>query len=118
MNKYSDLIDRFFERSDVKLGSRDLLENLCATNAMAFALDLEESMNALEPHYASSCMVVTGLLLTQIGIDQCLEDWGLQGPDEDILREEDRVRLARYVLVQTFKNLSKSIERNEDESET
>lgn len=109
MTKYEQLLDRFLERSGVPWVKRDELLDYVSSVAIEVSFDLEERLKGHEDELHSAATLVAGLLITQIGVDKCLESWGLQDPMNDTLVEEDRVRLARYVLIQNFKNLKNSL---------
>ena len=109
MTKYEQLLDRFLERSGISWSKRDELLDYASSLAIEFSYDIEERLKKHEDEMHSATTLVAGLFITQIGVDKCLESWGLQDPSADTLTEEDRLRLAKYVLIQNFKNLRNSL---------
>ena len=109
--RYYEVIDRFLERADVPVHKRDLLIEYCYDRCIDFCFGLEDELSKHEYETTSAAMLVAGTLITQAGVDRCLEAWGIQGVDEDALESRDRLRLALYILIQNFKNLRRSIQK-------
>ena len=109
MTKYEDLVDRFLERAGVPFVKRDAVVDYASALAIEAAYDIEKGLKKHEDETCAATTLISGLFLTQIGVDQCLESWGLQDPEGDNLTEEDRLRLARYLLIQNFKNLRNTL---------
>ena len=109
MTKYEQLIDRFLERAGVPWTKRDSVVDYASSATIEIGYDIEKDLEKHEDETAAAATLVTGLLLTQVGVDKCLESWGLQDPSADTLTEEDRLKLARYILIQNFKNLKNSL---------
>lgn len=111
MTSYSDLIDRFLERSGVPPEDREMVADL----AWSVASDVQDltiaAMKAETNEAIAATVMLTGLMLTHIGTDNCLEAWGLQPMSENSIIDQDlRDRLARYILITNFKNIGKRLE--------
>lgn len=109
MTNYEQLLDRFMERAGVPERVRDSLLDHSSAISYEVAYDIERGLEKHGDEVQSAAMLVTGLFLTQIGVDRCLESWGLQDPEKDAFTKGDRLRLAKYVLIQNFKNLKNSL---------
>ena len=112
--RYLEVIDRFMERADVPIHKRDVLIEYCYERCIEFCFGVEEELDKHESETASAALLVAGTLITQAGVDRCLEAWGIQGTEEDALEGKDRIRLARYILIQNFKNLRNSIQKRKN----
>ena len=110
-SSYGDLIDRFLERSGVPRHDREMVSEV----AWAVASDAQETIIAAmqtETNEAiAATVMLSGLMLTHIGTDNCLEAWGLQPTNDNSVIDQDlRDRLARYILITNFKNIGKRLE--------
>lgn len=110
-HKYLEVIDRFLERADVPIHKRDMLIEYCYERSVEFCFGMEEELDKHEDETSAAALLVTGTLIAQAGVDRCLEAWGIQDPDGDALETTDRIRLARYIMIQNFKNLRNSIQK-------
>ena len=109
MTKYEEILDRFLERAGVPWSKYDSVKDFAASLSYESAYEVKTALKEHEDETQAAVMLITGLFLTQIAVDECLESWGLQDPDEDALTTGDRERLARYVLIQNFRNLKNSM---------